>query len=362
MAERLPLPQFWSGRSVFLTGHTGFVGGWLAFWLARMGARVAGYSLDPSTEPSFYECMRLSSSIPGTIGDVRDRGRLAETMAAAEPQVVLHLAAQPLVGRAYREPYETFTTNVLGTLNVLEVASAIASIEAVVVFTTDKVYAEAAAPRRFTEDDPLGGAEPYGLSKASAEFAVRAYYHSRATRELPHPALVTVRAGNILGGGDWAADRLVPDAVRAFRAGQPLVLRNPDAVRPWQFVLDAAGGLLLLAEAACRDPQKFTGSWNFGPVKRSTTTVAEVADALVRHWGPDASWEAAAAAGIPETAQLEIDSSKALMQLGWKPKWPLDVAVAQSVEWYRGFYARKDMVKTTATQIDAHYSAPRDAP
>lgn len=314
--ERQPDPNFWRGRSVLVTGHTGFVGGWLAFWLARMGARVAGYALSPPTSPCFFDCVQLDHFVTGTLGDVRDDARLAQAVAAARPQILLHLAAQPLVGVAFNEPHATFTSNLVGTLNLLEAAYAAESVEAVVVFTTDKVYAEARLPRQFQEDDPLGGSEPYALSKASAEFAVQAYRRSRQARERPDFALATVRAGNIIGGGDWAADRLVPDAVRAFRAGQPLVLRKPDAVRPWQFVLDAVGGLLLLAEMACRNPRSYSQSWNFGPMEQATVTVGAVAKMLVQHWGNAASWEAAAAPGIPETMRLEIDSRKAASRLG----------------------------------------------
>jgi CDP-glucose 4,6-dehydratase len=350
-------PDFWRGRSVFLTGHTGFVGGWLAFWLARMGARVQGYGLEPPTKPSFYDCVQLNSLVPGTTGDVRDRACLSEAIAAARPQIVLHLAAQPLVGVAFRQPYETFTTNVLGTLNVLEATTAITSIEAVLVFTTDKVYAEASANRRFREDDPLGGMEPYALSKASAEFAVMAYRQSEVMRALPDRALVTVRAGNIIGGGDWAAERLVPDAVRAFQTGQPLLLRRPQAVRPWQFVLDAVEGLLLLTQAACRNPQQFSGAWNFGPPQPTTVTVAEIAAAVVRHWGHGASYQAAETLGIRETLWLEIDSDKAAAQLGWKPRHSLDATLARTIEWYRGLGAGENMRELTSKQIDEHCSA-----
>jgi CDP-glucose 4,6-dehydratase len=354
--ERLPDPDFWRGRNVFLSGHTGFVGGWLAFWLARMGARVTGYSLDPPTEPSFHDCVRLAAMVGGVRGDVRDRMRLAEAIAAARPQVLMHLAAQPLVGVAFREPYETLTTNVLGTLNVLEAAGALSTTEALVVFTTDKVYAADGA-RRFKEDDPLGGTEPYALSKAAAEFAVSAYRQSQASQLQAHRrALVTVRAGNIIGGGDWAADRLVPDAVRAFQGGEALVLRKPEAVRPWQFVLDALAGLLRLTEAACRDPKKFSGAWNLGPTERATTTVGEVADMLVRHWGSGAVWTAAAAPGIPETLHLEIDSGKAARELGWKPLWPLERALGETIKWYRSFYAGEDMPAASSRQIDDHCS------
>jgi CDP-glucose 4,6-dehydratase len=354
VGERQPDPGFWRGRCVLITGHTGFVGGWLGLWLARMGARVAGYALRPPTEPCLFDCIRLERLVSGVLGDVRDSAQLAQAVASARPQVLLHLAAQPLVGVAFNEPHTTFATNVFGTLNVLEAAYGADSIEAVVVFTTDKVYAEASTARRFQEDDPLGGSEPYALSKASAEFAVHAYRNSRRMRERPNLALATVRAGNIIGGGDWAADRLVPDAMRAFYAGLPLILRKPDAIRPWQFVLDAVSGLLLLAESACRDPQSYSESWNFGPATPATTTVAFVAETLARHWGASASWKAAAAPGNPETIQLEIDSSKAMMRLGWQPKWPLDVALERTVAWYHRFYAGEDMLEATSTQIDAH--------
>jgi CDP-glucose 4,6-dehydratase len=245
---------------------------------------------------------------------------------------------------------------VLGTLNVLGAAGAASSLEAVVVFTTDKVYAESDARRPFREDDPLGGIEPYALSKAGAEFAVRAYRASRHGREHPDRALVTVRAGNIVGGGDWATDRLVPDAVRAFVTAAPLVLRKTDAVRPWQFVLDAVEGLLLLAEAACGDPRKFSGAWNFGPLEQATATVTDVADTLVRHWGPPANWRAGGPSGIAETLRLEIDSSKAADHLDWKPRWPLEAALKQTVAWYRAFYAGADMRAITSKQIDEHCS------
>jgi CDP-glucose 4,6-dehydratase len=354
--DRRPDPDFWRGRSVFLTGHTGFVGGWLAFWLARMGAQVTGYSLAPPTEPCFFNAVGLQDAVAGTINDVCDLPLLTQAIVAAKPRVLLHLAAQPLIGVAFHEPYATFATNVLGTLNVLEAASAASSLEAVVVFTTDKVYAESGAIHPFREDDPLGGVEPYALSKASTEFAVRAYRGSRRGHGHPEHALVTIRAGNIVGGGDWAADRLVPDAVRAFVAAAPLVLRKPDAVRPWQFVLDAVEGLLLLAEAACGDPRTFSGAWNFGPLEHARATVADVADALVRYWGPPANWRTGGSSGIAETLRLEINSSKAANHLGWKPRWPLEAALKQTIAWYHAFYAGVDMRAMTSKQIDEHYS------
>jgi CDP-glucose 4,6-dehydratase len=347
-----PDPAFWRGRSVFLTGHTGFVGGWLAFWLLEMGARITGYSQHPPTVPNLFESTRLDAEVPWTRGDVRDASRLREAMTAADPEIVLHLAAQPLVGLAFCDPYETLTVNVMGTLNVLDCAFALPTLRALVVFTTDKVYAGDVGVQRFREDAPLGGSEPYGLSKASAEFAVAAYCNSSRMRA--DLGVITVRAGNIVGGGDWAKDRLVPDAIRAFTAGTPLLLRKPEAVRPWQFVLDAVGGLLVLAQAAYPDSKAVAGAWNVGPSEVATHSVAEIADALVHHWGGSASWLQAGAPGVPETGHLEIDSTKVALRLGWRGVWPMDEAIAATVAWYRAFYGRRDMISITRQQIERH--------
>lgn len=352
--EGQPNPNFWSGRSVFLTGHTGFVGGWLAFWLAGLGARVTGYSLPPPTDPSFFAAVRLPELIHSTIADVRDAARLETALVNAQAEIVLHLAAQPLVGAAFFEPYGTFTTNLVGTLNVLEAAYKAPSTRAIVIFTTDKVYAETRASQSFREQDPLGGNEPYALSKGAAEFAARAYLRSICARNRPELAVTTVRAGNIMGGGDWAPARLVPDAVRAFSDHAPLVLRMPEAARPWQFVLDALRGVLLLAEAAWSAPERFSGGWNFGPAERAS--VAEVADLLVRHWGEGAAWQAGGIATIPETTLLEIDSTKARHELGWMPIYSISRTIMSAVGWYRAFYAGRPMEKHTEEQIKRYES------
>jgi CDP-glucose 4,6-dehydratase len=350
-----PNAAFWRGRSVFLTGHTGFVGGWLALWLSRMGARVTGYSLAPPTKPSFFESIGEGSLVSSTIADIRDADRLGRAIAEARPDIIFHLAAQPLVGAAFFEPRETWSTNVMGTANVLEGARALDSLQGLIVFTTDKVYADSGKVQRFREDDPLGGSEAYALSKAAAEFIVSAYRHSQFMRDRGPLGLVTVRAGNIVGGGDWGADRLVPDAIRAFEAGIPLMLRKPDAIRPWQFVLDAACGLLLVAEAACRDPQGAAGGWNLGPAETAVWTVAQMADLLVNHWGKGASWQPAPDHGTPETLRLEIDSHKAAKQLGWRTVWPMDATISETIAWYRAFFEGEDMVSISTQQIERHF-------
>ncbi|MEE8515679.1 MAG: CDP-glucose 4,6-dehydratase, partial [Alphaproteobacteria bacterium] len=265
---------FWAGRRVFVTGHTGFMGGWLCLWLGRLGAEVYGYALTPPTEPSLFEAAGLASHMASTIADVRDYERLSAALQAARPEVVLHLAAQPLVRRAYAEPVETYATNVMGTVNLLEAVRQCPTVRAAVIVTTDKVYENHERTRGYRETDALGGREPYGNSKACAEFAAdayrRSYFHDSDT------GIATVRAGNIIGGGDWAQDRLVPDAMRAFAVGEPLHIRHPNSVRPWQHVLEPLSGFLVLAERLAAAPADWAGGWNFGPDENDARTVAWV--------------------------------------------------------------------------------------
>jgi CDP-glucose 4,6-dehydratase len=337
-----------------LTGHTGFVGGWLALWLAQMGARVVGYSLDPPTDPSFFAAARIGTSVDWVRADIRDADRIRQAMAAAKPEIAFHLAAQPLVRAAFVDPHETWTVNVAGTIDGLEAARATPTLRALVVVTSDKVYAAPGQAAPFCEDDPLGGQEPYALSKAGAELAVAAYGASAIMHERSGLGLATARAGNIIGGGDWGKDRLVPDAMRAFSNATALVLRKPDAVRPWQFVLDAVSGLLMLGEALYRDPAACAGAWNLGPADTASVRVAELADRLARAWGEGASWRAGDAPAIPETDRLEIDSRKAAERLGWRTRWPIEAAIAETVAWYRAFLDRQDMLALSLQQIGGH--------
>ena len=343
-------PAFWRGRRVFLTGHTGFKGSWLALWLDRLGATVTGYSVDVPTSPSLYEAARVSDGVRSIIGDVRDLAALAAAMQSARPEIVFHLAAQSLVGRSYDEPVETFTTNVLGTVNVLDAARDLDGLRSVVVVTSDKSYRQTETAH--SEDDPLGGDDPYSASKAAAELVTGAYRHSFFSAG--GPAVASVRAGNVIGGGDWARDRLVPDLMRAALDRSTAVVRNPDHVRPWQHVLGPLAGYLALAERLSEEPS-FGAAWNFGPPEKEARSVRWLADALVERWPSPVSVSFPGGdGGSREAAALRLDSSRARDLLGWQPAWPLERALDATVEWYRAFGSGEDVRSVTLAQIERY--------
>jgi CDP-glucose 4,6-dehydratase len=327
MARR-EVTSFWSGRRVLVTGHTGFKGGWLAAWLAREGSLVTGLALPPAPGPGFFRICGLERRLTSLFGDVRDARRVNEAFAAADPEVVFHLAAQSLVRRGYAEPVLTFETNIMGTVNVLEAARAAPSVRAVVVVTSDKCYLPAA--HHHAEDDPLGGDDPYGASKAAAEVVARAYRMSYLAGQ--GRGVASVRAGNVIGGGDWNEHRVVPDAVRAFSSGQTLAVRHPGAVRPWQHVLDPLGGYIRLAERLVAEPAAWSEGWNFGPGKAAT--VGELVTLLAEEW-PDARWSVLEGGGPPEDFHLALDSTKAAERLGWQGRFGLREAVSATTAWYR---------------------------
>lgn len=350
--------HFWKGRRVFVTGHTGFMGGWLCLWLGRLGADIAGYALSPPTRQNLFNAIGLGQRLCSVIADIRDLERLTTAMNEFKPDIVLHLAAQPLVGVAHREPVETFETNVMGTVNVLQAIRATPSVTAALIVTTDKVYENQEWAWGYRESDALGGHEPYGASKACTEIAVNAFRHSYFSdaREI---GIATIRAGNIIGGGDWAKNRLIPDAVRAFSAGKPLSLRNPGATRPWQHVLDPLRGYLMLGQHLTEDPAKWSGPWNLGPAEDDALPVSVMADELTRLWGEGARWEcttvAADANGKPDAAkeshQLILSSSQAMSKLEWRPVWRIQRALSASVEWYKAALAHRDMYGFSMQQI-----------
>ena len=350
--------ELWRGRKVFVTGHTGFKGGWLTLWLHHLAAKVHGFALEPPTTPSLFDAARIESLLASdTRADLADLARLKSSLDAAQPEIIFHLAAQSLVRESYRDPLGTLATNVMGTARVLEAARAVDSVRAIVVITTDKVYENREWEYSYREVDPLGGHDPYSASKAAAEIVAASFRSSFFERERGHPAHVaTARAGNVIGGGDWAADRLVPDCLRAFAANQPVYLRLPAAVRPWQHVLEPLSGYLRLAERLFgAEGEKFAKAWNFGPDTRGNATVGEVAAVAARLWGDGARVEHAPATENPhEAGVLRLDSARARDALDWKPRWSLADALERTVAWQRAWSRGADMAAVSSDQIRAY--------
>lgn len=348
-------PAFWRGRRVFLTGHTGFKGSWLALWLERLGATVTGFSVDVPTTPSLFESARVGIGMDHVTGDVRDAALLAAAMRGARPEVVFHLAAQSLVRRSYAEPVETFATNVLGTVNVLEAARHLEGLRSVVIVTSDKCYrpGENAHP----EDDALGGDDPYSASKAAAELVTAAYRRSFFSDR--GPGVGSARAGNVIGGGDWAVDRLVPDVMRGALDGTTVAVRNPGHVRPWQHVLGPLAGYLELGERLCEEPG-LALAWNFGPLEDEARPVEWLVQALLERWPAPISVDVAdRSSGGHETTTLRLDSSRARDVLGWRPAWPLERSLDATVEWYRAFAAGEDVRDVALAQIERYEADAR---
>jgi len=329
-------PDFWRGRRVFLTGHTGFKGSWLALLLKRLGAHVTGYSLAP-TQQSLYEVASVARDLTSVEADIRDFDRLSSALQRFAPEIVIHMAAQALVRRSYAKPLETYATNVMGTAHLLEAARGSSVTRVIVVVTSDKCYDNRESVWGYRETEPLGGYDPYSSSKACAELVTQAYRNSFFPT--PAAALATARAGNVIGGGDWAEDRLVPDMVRAFSGGRKVNIRNPGAIRPWQHVLDPLAGYLLLAERMYEAPAEYSGAWNFGPADEDARPVAWVAAETCRQWGPNAQWERDESLQPHEAHYLKLDCSKSRQILGWLPQLRAVDALEWTVAWYKAFYA-----------------------
>jgi CDP-glucose 4,6-dehydratase len=347
------------GRRVLVTGHTGFKGSWIASWLLDMGAEVTGYALEPPTDPSLFEELGLASRIRHAIGDVRDPDGLADVFRESRPEILLHLAAQPLVRLSYEEPVETYETNVMGTIRVFEAVRATDSVRVVINVTSDKCYENRESGQSYREDDAMGGHDPYSSSKGCAELVTSAYRRSFFGPGSP-VRLSSVRAGNVMGGGDWAADRLVPDCIRALTEGRPVSVRNPEAVRPWQHVLEPLSGYLLLASRMWEHGHDFDGAWNFGPDEQGTVTVRDVVEVLLTAWG-SGSWETPAGAGAQphEARLLALDPSKARELLGWRPLYSVDRALSSTAAWYASRHAGEDVAELTRREIDAYVAEAR---
>ena len=355
-------PAFWQGRQVFLTGHTGFKGAWLALWLKKVGAGVTAFSLAPPTQPSLFEAAQVAGGITSQHGDIRDDAVLARALRDSGASIVFHLAAQATVADGYRYARETFATNLTGTINLLDAIRDCPAVRAAVVVTSDKCYAPSPAGAPLREDDPLGGRDPYSASKGCAEIATAAWRES-FFKAAASPCIATARAGNVIGGGDWSAHRLLPDIVRAFCAGKPLALRMPDAIRPWQHVLDALAGYLVLAEKLSGAAgARYAQAWNFASAQADHLAVGEVARRCARIWGGDARVEIAKANFQKETETLRLDATHAREELGWRPRWGADEALRRTLDWYRAWNANPNdsnrIRALTLAQIDDYTAMP----
>lgn len=346
-------PSFWRGKTVFVTGHTGFKGSWLSLWLESVGARVVGYALAPITDPSLFELAEVARGIESHIADVRDAARLHTAVAQARPDVVLHLAAQPLVLESYRDPATTFDTNVMGTVNLLDAVRACPSVRATVVITSDKCYANQEWHWGYREHEPMGGDDPYSASKGCEEL-VTASYRKSFFSSSDSGWLASARAGNVIGGGDFARDRLITDIMAAVRGGEPVLIRNPEAIRPWQHVLEPLHGYLLLAEALYQHGEPFASGFNFGPADTDARPVRWICDRIVERWGDPASWASDAREHPHEARYLKLDSSLARDRLGWRPRLTLSEALDWIVSWHRAFDDGQDLRAFTLAQIEQY--------
>ncbi|MBU0807363.1 MAG: CDP-glucose 4,6-dehydratase [Gammaproteobacteria bacterium] len=351
-------PEFWRGKRVLLTGHTGFKGGWLALWLQSWGAQVSGCALAPSTSPSLFELARIGEGIDSYVGDLRDLPALQRVLAEVRPEIVLHLAAQPLVREGYRDPVGTYASNVMGTLHLLEAVRQSGGVRACVVVTTDKVYANHEWAWPYRESEALGGHDPYSSSKACCELVAQSFaasYFPTAHYAEHGLALATARAGNVLGGGDFAPDRLVPDVLAAWSRSEPVILRYPQAVRPWQHALEPLAGYLQLAQGLYEQGTAVAGPWNFGPADGDMCSVGEVVEHLAARW-PQAPGLKVEPSDLHEAGLLRLDSSRARQLLGWQPRWSLNDCLQQTIDWHLAWQRGEDMRAVTLAQLSAYWS------
>jgi len=347
-------PLFWKGKKVFLTGHTGFKGSWLSLWLSSLGASVTGYSLLPPSEPNLFELARVGEDIVSINEDIRDAEKLANALILASPDIVIHMAAQALVSSSYFDPVETYSTNVMGLVNLLEAVKKTDSVRAVVNITSDKCYENKEWVWSYREDEPMGGHDPYSCSKGCAELVTASYRHSYFKKEEYDKhgvAIATARAGNVIGGGDWAKNRLVPDILASLEANEPVVIRSPNAIRPWQHVLEPLNGYLTLAEKLYLQGCDYADAWNFGPDDSGSRTVRWIVENLTESWGKESQWKLSEVVSPHEANLLKLDSSKSRSLLGWHPIWGLEEALVKICSWHRSYVAGSCVKDATLRQI-----------
>ena len=343
-------PAFWKGKKVFITGHTGFKGSWLSLWLQEMGAYVKGYALEPNTFPNLFTQANVAHNMHSEIGDITDLNHIAESMKAFNPEVLIHMAAQPLVRLSYQEPVLTYATNVMGTVNVLEAARKCSNLKAIVSVTTDKCYENKEWAWGYRENEAMGGHDPYSSSKGCAELVTAAYRKSFFNDE-NSAFLASARAGNVIGGGDWSADRLIPDILRAFEKKEPVIVRNPLSTRPWQHVLEPISGYLVLAQHLFEEGSNIAEGWNFGPKEEDCKSVSWILDKMVTNWGKGVSWELDKNNNPHEAGYLKLDCSKAAMRLNWLPKWNLEYTLGSIINWHQHYIAQKNIQEQCLLEI-----------
>jgi len=347
-------PEFWKDKRVLITGHTGFKGGWLSLWLSSMGAKITGYGLVPKTMPNLFEVFGIGYLIEKSyIANIGDLNKIQIVMKESQPDIVIHMAAQPLVRYSYANPVETYATNVMGTVHLLESMRNINSVKATIIVTTDKCYDNKEWVWGYRENDQIGGSDPYSNSKACAELVTAAYRNSYF-KQLNTNQVASARAGNVVGGGDWSDDRLIPDAIKAFQNKKSLKIRNPTALRPWQHVLEPLAGYLMLAQALYEKGESYSCSWNFGPNDESNRSVEEVANLLILNWGDNAKFEKDGIEYQKEAHFLKLDSSQAVSKLGWRYKWDLDNAIQKTVEWYKAYENGANMLNFSKMQVNQY--------
>ncbi len=345
--------SFWKNKKVFITGHTGFKGGWLSLWLKKLGANVAGYALEPLIKKAIFFDAEIFSSIDKSyIGDIRDEEFLLKCMQSFKPEIVIHMAAQPLVKKSYELPKDTFTTNIIGTVNIFETIRKTSSVKAVLNVTTDKCYKNNEWDWGYRENEPLGGKDPYSSSKACSELISSAYRKSFFSEI--GIALATARAGNVIGGGDWSKDRIIPDSIKSLIKNKSLYIRNPSSTRPWQHVLDPLCGYIILCQNLIENPNNFSEAWNFGPYEEDAKPVSFIVNKIVKNWNKKIEWNIDKSKHQHEDKYLKLDCSKSRKKLKWKPNWRLDRAIEETVLWYKAWYKNKSMKDFTLNQINIY--------